>query len=157
MKKLVLVAALAIAGTASTPARADVSLGLMFGEPTGIDLKFGIDRWSALQVFWGYYDWWADYRGMYTHLTYLFTPFVGHGRSVIVPFRFGLGVAFYGTGAYNDDINIAARLPLEVALKFRRAPLELYGELSFQLTFFDDHNDNNFFDVMGGAGLRVYF
>jgi hypothetical protein len=156
MRTLVLAAAIAIAGGSST-ARADVALGVFLGQPTGVDLKIGVDRYSALDIVFGWSDIWRDGRDEYAHLTYLFTPVVGRGDAVLVPLRIGLGIAFYGEGSFGNGVNLAARVPVELALKFRRMPLELYGELAAELTFYDDNNNNEFFDVQGGAGLRVYF
>jgi hypothetical protein len=89
----------------------------------------------------------------YGHLTYLVTPVVGRGTSVWVPLRLGIGGAIYG---YRDDLNAAVRAPLEVALHFRRTPLEIYGELAFFLTFIDAHDNHDTVDLQGGVGLRLF-
>lgn len=156
-----LLAALAVtAALAAAPAtaRADVGLGLFVGEPLGIDLKIDLERRQALDLLLGaasVRDGGRDYS--YGHLTYLVTPLVGRGRSVLVPLRLGIGVAL--SGVAEGDLNVAARAPLELALMFRRTPLELYGEIALKLTFVNsnDNADAVELDTDGGIGLRFYF
>jgi hypothetical protein len=153
MRKLAIAIALALA-TAGT-ARADVAIGGFFGEPTGLDIKLGLSYHTGLDILLG----WLTYRefdgGAYGHVTYLVTPVVGHGDSVLVPLRLGIGAAIFEQG--RDDINAAVRFPLEVGLRFRSAPLELYGEIAFKITFVDPNDNYPFADVDGGIGLRFYF
>jgi hypothetical protein len=137
----------------ATPARADFGLGLFLGDPTGLDLKIGLDNRSSLDIVLGF-DTFQDGRGSYGHVTYLVTPLVAQGSSVTVPLRLGIGGALYGT---SNDIDFAVRAPFEVALRLRRAPLEFYGELALAFTLFDPHDDNLRIDVQGGVGFRVYF
>ena len=90
-----------------------------------------------------------DGRADYGHLTYLVTPVVGHGRSVWVPLRLGIGVAVFDTA----DTNVAVRAPLEVGLMFRSTPLELYGEIALFVPFVRNADA----ELQGGIGLRFYF
>lgn len=152
------IAALALAAVAhsSTPARAEVGLGLFIGEPFGLDLKFDLQRRSALDIVLGATTV-REGRANYGHVTYLLTPIVGRGRSVLVPLRLGIGGAFYdGGGDFADEVNLAVRAPLQVGLRLRSTPLEFYGEVAIKVTFFDE-NDNNgdAIDLDGGIGLRV--
>ena len=136
-------------------ARADVGLGLFLGEPTGIDLKIGTGPRSGLDILAGYHEIYRDnYGGDYAHVTYVLTPAVGHGRSVIVPFRIGFGVALLDDGRrFGDNLHVGVRAPLEIGLRFRSVPLEIYGELSALLVF----QDSPFLDLDGGVGFRIYF
>ncbi len=157
-RKLVLVATLLFA-FASTPARAEVGLGVFIGEPTGLDLKLDLARKSALDILIGYYSHWRDYDtdGAYAHATYLVTPIVGHGDSVLVPLRLGIGFAIFDDyGRFDNDLNLAARVPFELGLRFRRTPLELYFEIAFKLTFIDENNNHPTTDLDGGLGIRFY-
>lgn len=137
------------------PASADVGLGLFLGEPTGLDLKLGLGNRSGLDILAGWHEIYRDgYGGDYAHVTYLVTPAVGHGRSVIVPFRIGIGVALIDSGVrFGDDLHVGVRAPLEIGFKFRHVPLELYGELSVLLVL----QNSPFLDVDGGIGFRIYF
>jgi hypothetical protein len=155
MRKLVLIAVL----FAASPARADFAIGGFLGDPTGLDLKFGIANRSALDLLIGWYGWYG-YRGPfvdagYVHLTYLVTPLVGHGDAVLVPLRLGIGGAVFGDP--NNDVNIGIRFPLEVGLRFKRAPLEIYGEIALMLAFYHPNDVYALVEGQGGIGLRFYF
>ena len=158
IRKLVVIAALLFV-SAPTAARAEVGLGIFVGEPTGLDVKLDLSRRSALDIVLGvysHYDRFNDDSG-YGHLTYLVQPMVAHGDSVVVPLRVGIGVAIFDDyGRWNDDLNVAARVPFEVGLRFRRTPLEIYFEIALKMTFVDEDNDHPFVDLDGGIGLRFY-
>lgn len=157
IRKLVLVATLLVA--AGKPARAEVGLGVFVGEPTGVDFKLDLDRRSALDILVGYYSHWRHYdtEGAYGHLTYLVQPMVAHGDSVLVPLRLGVGVAIFDDrGRFDDDLNLAARVPFEIGLRFRRTPLEIYFEIALKVTFLDEYDDHETVDLDGGIGLRFY-
>lgn len=154
MRNLILLLLLAIA--APSTARADIGVGLFVGEPLGLDLKIDLQRRQALDIVLGVSsmrDGGRDYS--YGHLTYLVTPFIGRGRSVLVPLRFGIGAAMAGVA--EGDVNIAARAPFEIALLFRRAPMEIYGEVALVLRLVQENDNAELLDVDGGVGLRVYF
>jgi hypothetical protein len=138
----------AVAVGAPGKARADVGLGLFVGEPTGLDLKLDLQRRSALDLVLGFSTF-RDGRADYGHLTYLLTPVIGHGRSVWVPLRLGIGVAVFDT----TNTNVAVRAPLEIGLMFRSAPLELYGEIALFVPFVRNVDA----ELQGGIGLRFYF
>lgn len=158
IRKLVLVATLLFVSAPAT-ARAEVGFGIFLGEPTGLDLKLDLSRRSALDIVLGvysHYDRFNDDSG-YGHLTYLVQPMVAQGSSVIVPLRVGIGVAIFDDrGRWNDDLNVAARVPFEVGLRFRRTPLEIYFEIAAKMTFIDEDEDHPFLDLDGGVGLRFY-
>jgi hypothetical protein len=160
IRKLVIVALL-VAAPASK-ARAEVGIGAFIGEPTGLDLKLGLSPRSALDLVFGFYSHWNDRDGIddgtYAHVTYLVTPLVTSGNSVIVPLRLGIGGAvFDDRGRYDGDLHIAARFPLEVALVFRNSPIEIYGEIALKMTIVDQGADHPFLDLDGGIGIRFYF
>jgi len=140
---------------APTAARADIGIGLFVGQPTGLDIKVGLAARSALDIVLGLRTF-DDDSGGYGHLTYLVTPFAARGRSVIVPFRLGIGVALFE--GFGDDLAIAARAPFEVGFVFSRTPLELYLELALKVTFINGNDDDDVdADLDGGLGLRIYF
>jgi hypothetical protein len=152
LASVIVVSMLAIAA----PARADVGLGVFIGEPTGLDLKLGLSHRSALDLVIGW-DTYRDNRDHYAHLTYLVTPFVGVGDSILVPLRLGIGGAIYDDRDFDNGTNVAVRAPLEIGLKFRRSPIEIYGEIALKLTFIDDNENNDTIDIDGGVGIRFYF
>jgi len=153
MRRLAL--ALVVCSAMHTKANAEsLGVGLFVGEPLGLDLKIDLARKTALDFVFGATTI-RDNRVSYGHVTYLVTPFVARGQSVLVPFRLGLGAALYG--ALDDDTNLAARFPLEVGFRFRSAPIEIYVEIAMKLTLLDENDNNEFFDLDGGVGLRIYF
>lgn len=153
MRKLVIVMLLIVTAPIRT-ARADVGIGFFLGEPTGLDVKVGMGRKSGLDILLGVTGYRDGYRDLsYGHVTYLVTPFVGRGESVLVPLRLGIGGALYGQ---RDDIAFAVRAPLELALRFRTAPIELYGEVALALILARLGNEDRV-DFQGGIGLRFYF
>lgn len=151
MRRLLVIAVLAMA----VPAQADVGLGVFVGEPTGLDLKLGLSARSGLDLVFGW-DTYRDNRDEYVHVTYLATLLVGHGSSVNVPLRLGIGGAIYDDGSFDRGTNLAVRVPLQLGLRFRTAPIEIYGEVALKLTFVRSHGDP-YADLDGGIGLRFYF
>jgi hypothetical protein len=158
-----LVLALVVAaGVAAAPggarADSDIGIGLFLGQPTGLDLKIGLGRRSALDIVLGYTDFDDDFEANYAHVTYLVTPFAARGRSVLVPFRLGIGGAFYDDGGdFGDGANVAVRAPLQIGFVFRSVPLELYGEIALKVTFIDEYDNRDEVDFDGGIGFRIYF
>ncbi|KAB2897612.1 MAG: hypothetical protein F9K40_12595 [Kofleriaceae bacterium] len=153
-----LVVAVAVLGLAARPARAEVGVGLFVGQPTGIDLKLDLQRKTALDIVAGWKDFDDDGRDGYAHLTFLVNLGNARGRSVVVPFRLGIGGAVWDRGGdFGDDVNIAVRAPFQVGIRFRRTPLEIYGEVALVLVFIDENDNEDNVDADGGIGLRVYF
>lgn len=156
MRKLVFVALLICLGSTAAPARAEgLGLGVFVGEPFGLDLKLALDRRSSLDIVIGATS--IDRgRESYGHLTYLFTLAVARGRSVLVPLRLGIGGAIYGLT--EDDTGLAARVPFEVGLRFRRSPIEIYGEIALLLQLVrEGQGDDLQDDITGGLGIRFFF
>jgi len=149
MRKLALLVLLALARPAHAEA---VGVGIFLGEPSGFDLKVGLGARSSLDVVIGA-NTYKDGRTDYLHVTYLLTLGVPKGRSVLVPFRIGIGAA--AIGVVDDNPHAAVRVPLEIGLRFRRTPLEIYGEITVKGTFYQDPFID--FDVDGGIGIRFYF
>src|SRR5687767_7349710 len=128
MRKLSL--AVLLVAIAGSPARAEsIGLGLFLGEPTGLDLKIGLTARSSFDVVIGQSSY-TDARTDYIHFTYLLTPCVARGRSVLVPFRIGIGAA--AIGVVDDNAHAAVRFPLEIGFRFRRVPFEIYGEIAYK-------------------------
>jgi hypothetical protein len=148
MKKLVLVLGL-LAATGSARAES-IGLGAFLGQPTGLDIKIGLQGRSALDIVIGVNQF-NDPHLSYGHIQYLALLGVARGRTVNVPFRLGVGGAVIGVT--DDNTVFAARVPFQLGLRFRRSPVEIYGEVAFVLVFNDDTDT----DVDGGLGLRIYF
>ena len=149
MRKLVLAGLLTLGLSNNAHAEA-IGIGGFLGEPTGLDIKLDLQRRSALDIVLGVTTF-RDGHVSYGHLTYLYTLGVAHGQSARIPFRIGLGGALFGVT--ESSTGLAARVPFEMAIRFRRSPLEIYGEVTFVLQLIDTVEPN----VDGGIGLRVYF
>jgi hypothetical protein len=156
---LLVVAAVAVAilAAAARPARADIGVGLFVGQPTGLDVKLGLQRKTALDIVVGWDDF-DDDRSGYAHFTFLVNLANARGSSVLIPFRLGVGGAIMEDGGdFGDDINVGVRAPFEIGIRFRRTPLEVYGEVALVLVLIDENNNRDNVDADGGVGLRVYF
>lgn len=141
---------------APSPAHADLGIGLFVGEPLGVTFKADLQRRTALEILVGESTY-RDGRSGYGHVTFLVTPFAARGRSVVVPFRLGIGGAIYDDGGgFGDDLNVAVRVPFQLAFRFR-APVELYFELAMRMTFLDANDNEDLVDLDGGIGFRFYF
>jgi hypothetical protein len=141
---------------APKPAHAEIGIGVFIGEPLGLTLKVDLNRRTALEVLLGESSIRHE-RSEYGHITALFNLFNARGSGVLIPFRLGIGGAIYDDDDnFDDDINVAARFPFEVAFRFR-APIELYFEVALLLEVIDSHDNNDLLDVDGGIGFRFYF
>ncbi len=154
MRNLVL-AVLTVLALAAAPRAAHaegIGIGLFVGEPLGLDIKIDLQPRSAIDIVLGAT---SINRGResYGHLTYLYTLHVARGRTVRVPLRLGFGGAVYGVT--EDNTGVAARVPFELGIRFRRSPLEIYGEIAFVLQLIGPGDVQT--DVGGGVGLRLYF
>jgi hypothetical protein len=157
---LAILVACALVG-ATRPAHADgVGVGVVIGEPTAFTIKVDLKRRTALEIALGVESFDDDRgRGPYLHLEFLAALFVAKGESVLVPFRLGIGGAIYDdNGAdFGDDVEVAARAPFQVAFQFRSSPVELYLEIALKLIVVDDNDNDEFLDLDGGIGFRIYF
>ncbi|MDB4953832.1 MAG: hypothetical protein JWO36_1401 [Myxococcales bacterium] len=160
MKKIVLV--LILLATTGGAAHADVGFGLFVGRPTGLDIKLGLSNRAGLDIVAGWDTYRDGYRDDYAHVTYLLTPVVSYGRSVIVPLRLGIGVAvfdgyYYHQNRFGEGLNVAVRAPVEIGLRFRSVPLEIYGEIALRISFLRDSAYYDLVQLDGGIGFRIYF
>lgn len=154
MRLLIVTALVALAAPAT--ARADVGIGLFVGEPLGFTAKIDLARRQALDLVIGVTSIRDGGRDVsYGHLTYLVTPLVGRGRTVLVPLRLGVGVAM--SGVVEGAVGVAGRAPLELALLFRRTPMEIYFEVAVKVSFVQANEAAVDVDGDGGVGLRLYF
>jgi len=137
-------------------AHAGIGVGLFVGEPLGLTIKADLKRRTAIEVLLGVDDYDNDRgRDGYAHLTFLASPFVAKGESVLIPFRLGIGAAVYDDGG-DDDVEVGVRAPFQLAFQFRSTPIELYLEISLLLELIDE-DDNDDLHFGGGLGFRMYF
>jgi hypothetical protein len=135
----------------SSPARADggpFGLGLILGEPTGLSLAYRLSQRNAIAGAVGI-DVFDD-NDFYAHADFLFVlPDLLSGGSVGLSPYLGPGVFLIEFG----EIGIGGRLPFGLSLDFRRAPIQIFGEVTLSLLLVPDTAG----DIGGAIGFRYYF
>jgi hypothetical protein len=152
MRRLCL-AALAL-GMMAAPARAErgaFGAGIIVGRPTGITGEYelsdstAIDMAIGLDLFGG--------RHFYVHADFLFIlPDLLGGGSVGLSPYLGPGVYLADVGG-NDRLGLGLHAPFGLSLDFTRAPLQLFAELSLDMSLVPDVDVG----VAGAGGFRYYF
>ena len=125
-------------------------LGVMVGEPTGINGKYFIDRYNALDVAFGWSL--SSDHDFHLHADYLY-----HIYSLI-DFDMGETPLFLGIGAravFRDDKDNKAgfRFPLGVEHLFKSAPFDVFVEI---VPIFNVAPDTEL-DWEGVIGARFFF
>ena len=155
MKKLVFAVALAafVSVLATGSAHAQVSnfgLGVIIGEPTGVDMKWFLDETNAIEgaLAWSL----SGDNNLHIQVDYLYHQYdwiqTKKGR---LPVFFGLGgrIEF----RQNKDDLIGLRIPVGIAYEFADAPFDLFGEIVPLLDLFPDTD----FSLEGAIGARFWF
>ena len=130
--------------------------GVIIGEPTGLGAKLWLSRDIALDfaAAWSLYrnddEGKNDEGAFYVHADYLHHFFgaitVQSGR--LVPY-IGLG----GKAAFSEDLYMGVRFPLGLTYMFRKAPVDIFVEISPSLIIFP----GTAFDAGAGIGARYWF
>lgn len=140
----------------------DLGLGLMLGEPTGVDLKYWLESNRALHFGLAYS---FDHYGQLTG-DYLFEfPNVFRGRegAQFVPYV-GIGAAFFFGAGYTDDAGryhdyhgnsagLGARVPLGIEFLPHGTPIGITAELAPGVALIP----GTFGFIQGYVGARFYF
>lgn len=147
-KALIVIAAMMIIAGASYARQGDLGVGLMFGEPSGISLKYWTSATTAIDAgaAWSFVDGGA----FQLHGDFLFHNFdifkVDHGKMAL----------FYGFGArikLADDTKFSLRVPVGISYQFEKTDIELFMEVVPML----DLAPSTQADIAGGVGFRYYF
>lgn len=144
------VVSLVLSGTAYGQEPGQFGLGLIVGEPTGIDGKLFLSRENAIEgaVAWSLSG--AD--DLHLQVDYLYHRYslikVNKGQ---LPLFFGIGGRVIFREKRDDRIGI--RIPVGLAYHFENAPFDVFGELVPLLDFAPDTD----FDLEGAVGGRFYF
>jgi len=141
--------ALVVSGTAAAQ-QSGFGLGIILGEPTGINFKLWIGRSSALD---GAAAWSLERRSsLHLHMDYLMHSFdIFRVRTGRLPVYYGIGgrIKF----REDDDDSVGLRIPVGIDYLFARAPLDVFAEIVPLL----DLTPNTDFSLNGGAGIRYFF
>jgi hypothetical protein len=169
-----------LSALASTAAATEVGhgrnfgLGFQVGDPSAIIGKLFVGNGNAIDFgvgFWGYGSSWcydrvdhryrcygSGYRSLSLHADYLWQDGLIRGPNAGLDWHIGVGGRVFfarDNGPYdNDDVWLAARMPLGLDLTFARANfIEVFFEIAptlFLVPFQD-------FDVDAALGVRFYF
>jgi hypothetical protein len=143
----------ALAAMVASPAAAypgKFGLGIIVGEPTGIDGKLFLDRGNALDMAaaWSL----SGDNDLHLQIDYLYHRYslikVDKGK---LPLFFGLGgrVEF----RENRDDKVGLRIPVGLAYEFADAPFDIFGEIVPVLELTPDTD----FELEGALGVRFWF
>lgn len=136
-------------------ARDTFGLGFIIGEPTGLSLKYWLDKEHAID---GAAAWSSSENDSFQlHADYLI-----HNYELLnaddLPVYYGLGARLKfkdhdGRGRNRNDAIFGIRIPLGVTYLFDDAPLDLFFELVPVLDIAPDVK----LDINAAIGLRFYF
>jgi hypothetical protein len=153
MKKAAVLTAIAIlflAVQVQAVPRGDVGLGLVVGEPTGLDVKVFLNDSNAIEgaVAWSL----SGKNNLHLQAEYLY-----HNYTLIkvekgqLPFFFGLGGRVI-LRENADDI-VGVRIPVGLAYEFDGGIFDVFGEIVPIMDLFPDTE----FDLEAALGVRFWF
>ena len=145
---MILVAVI-VAALAPSPARADLGVGVIAGEPTGFSLKWWNEGGTAVDAAIG---WSVGDEHFYVHCDYLWH------RTIKVE-SIGRGIPlYYGVGARvvlreDSDATVGVRLPVGLDHMFDNGRIDIFVEIAPVFIVAPDAD----VDLSGGVGVRFYF
>lgn len=158
MRHILILTLLLLAG----PASARFGLGVMVGEPTGLNAKLGLADNRALDagLAWSL----QDNKDMHLHVDYLFhnnTALKGSGVKGKLALYYGIGGRLQLRDDNNrndrddddDDDRIGVRIPLGISWAPPQTPIDLFFELAPIVDLVPDTG----MDINGGLGIRFWF
>ena len=125
-------------------------LGLMLGEPTGVNAKYFVDRHNAIDAGFG----WSltDDHDFHLYTDYLYHVYsLIHSESGEAPIYFGLGARILFRD--NKDNKAGIRIPLGLDYLFGNSPFDVFAEI---VPIVDLSPDTDL-DVEGVIGARFFF
>ena len=142
-------------------------LGFAFGNPPSLVGKVFVGRENAIDFGVGFFRLWDRCRrengdricgrfgSLTLHADYLWQFDIVQGRSAQLDWHIGAGGRVWlFDGYYNDDIAIAARMPVGLDLTFRKPSfLEVFLEVAPSVYVFPDPGPA----IEGFLGVRFYF
>jgi hypothetical protein len=140
----------ALAPIASFTEHGGFGIGALFGEPTGLSMKYWFSDITAadLGTAWSF----EDHGSFQLHGDFLWHKFdLFHVPRGELPVYFGVG----GRVKIPDhgDTRAGVRVPIGIAYEFPDVPLELFGEVAPIL----DLTPSTEGRLNGGVGIRYYF
>jgi hypothetical protein len=148
MKKLVLISIVALLSAGVFAQNSGIGLGIVFGEPTGLNAKMWTSDRTALDatVAWSF----VGSGWLHVHADFLI-----HNYDLISVNKGALPV-YFGIGAYvglSSDLGLGARIPFGLDYQFEGAPLDIFAEIAPGLSLLPGIG----FQMGGGIGVRYFF
>lgn len=122
-------------------------LGLMFGYPTGISLKYWLDDKQAVDggITWSFY-----HDGYFqVHSDYLRHAYVIDVNTGKLPFYYGIGARL----GFGHNVHFGARVPLGIEYIFQNEPIDIFFELVPGMEFLPEPD----FSFESVIGFRYFF
>ena len=143
-----ILAAVILAALIPSSAPADLGVGLIVGEPTGISLKW----WNEGTAVDAAVGWSLDHDNFYVHCDHVWhRRFEDMDFGARAPFYYGIGARF--VSHKNNDARIGLRVPLGIDYMFDNGRFDIFLEV---VPTFDLMPETKF-GVGGGIGARYYF
>ena len=152
MRRMVVIAAFlaTVCSSAAAQEARPFGLGIIIGEPTGVNAKYYLDRNNAIQ---GSAAWSLEGNNSFTlQGDYLFHRYdwikVKKGQ---LPVFFGIGAGL--SFRHNEDNEVDARIPVGLDYLFDGAPIDIFGQLVPILELAPSTD----FDFDAALGARYFF
>lgn len=152
---------LTLLGLATQAAAGPLGLGVMLGEPTGLNGKVWLDKTHAVDFGIAYSL--SENENLHLHADYLFhnnSALSGSGMPGRLALYYGIGGRLsmrddnnHGNDPDDDKDRVGVRIPLGIAWTLPSAPLDIFLELAPVVDLMPDTGA----DLEGGVGLRFWF
>ena len=132
--------------------------GIMLGEPSGLTVKQWLNPSNAFDVHLAF-DFSDEDFAIFSDYLYHFDAFRLRSKvQVELPLYVGIGgklrIDARSKGREDDaEIKMGVRIPVGIAILFKKVPLEIFFEVAPGLDIFPSTNP----EVDGGLGVRYYF
>lgn len=143
---LIIIAVLGFTGI-SKAQQDGFGLGLIFGEPTGISMKYFLNEENAIDaaLAWNLNSGgWFNIHADYLHHWYLINVSSGE-----LPLYAGIG----GRLGFGNQVRVGIRIPVGLSYHFDGAPFDVFIEVVPEM----DLTPATQFNMQGGIGGRYYF
>ncbi|MGL1936932.1 MAG: hypothetical protein OCD01_18030 [Fibrobacterales bacterium] len=146
MKNIVLLLLMVATLSAQDTASKNIGVGVIFGEPTGISVRY----WgSANHAYDGAVSWSFTKNVVIVQVDYAMKMTELKLPTFNLPIFVGPGVAV----GFKENPWVNARVKCGVAYQFPQHPIDVFAELVPALELIPDVG----FDLMGGIGVRYFF
>lgn len=133
---------------------ADVALGAVLGDPSGLSARVGIDGQHSAEGALAYNS--GTNSGLHFHLTYLrdnARSFATKEGPIELFYGLGFRLVSVDKGKYDGDTLFGPRAPLGLLYSFKDPQVEVFGEIAMTL----DVVPRTDIDLDVGIGLRIKF